>query len=102
MLLGSPRVPVEGDLTEFFSAVHLRWITVRGALEWCLPMYPAGDGRISQQSKQAMIFDWLRRGELQLDPLISHRLPPEEIKEAYEGLEEQRDTYTGVVLDWNS
>lgn len=102
VLLGSPRVPVEGDLTEFFSAVHLRWITVRGALEWCLPMYPAGDGRISQQSKQAMIFDWLRRGELQLDPLISHRLPPEEIKEAYEGLEEQRDTYTGVVLDWNS
>ena len=48
----------------------------------------------------AMIFDWLRRGKLQLDPLISHRLPPAKIKEAYEGLEEQRDTYTGVVLDW--
>ncbi|MFZ4655904.1 MAG: zinc-binding dehydrogenase, partial [Caldilineaceae bacterium] len=39
VILGSPRVPVEGNLTELLSDVHLRWITLRGALEWCVPMY---------------------------------------------------------------
>ena len=38
VLLGTPRVSVDGDLTELLSDVHLRWITIRGALEWCLPM----------------------------------------------------------------
>lgn len=100
VILGSPRVPVTGDLTELLSDVHLRWITLRGALEWCVPMYPDVGNRTSQWSKQEMIFDWLRRGELQLEPLISHRLPPTQIKQAYEGLLRQPETFTGVALVW--
>lgn len=100
VILGSPRVAVEGNLTELLSEVHLRWITVRGALEWRLPMYPDVDGRDSQFSKQMMIFDWLQRGRLQLAPLISHRLRPDQIKQAYEGLLNQPEHYTGVLLDW--
>lgn len=102
ILLGTPRVPVQGNLTELLSEAHLRWITIRGALEWCLPMYPDIGNRESQFSKQAMIFDWLERGELKLEPLISHRLKPERIKEAYEGLLNQPETYTGVALVWGS
>lgn len=100
VILGSPRVAVTGDLTELFSDVHLRWITVRGALEWLVPMYPDIGERTSHWSKQAMIFDWITRGELQIAPLISHQLPPAQIKEAYEGLLHQPDTYTGVALLW--
>ena len=100
VILGSPRVAVEGNLTELLSEVHLRWITLRGALEWCLPMYPDVGGRTSQFSKQMMIFDWLQRGQLQLEPLISHRLRPSQIKEAYDGLLNEPDRYTGVLLDW--
>ncbi|MFN8494881.1 MAG: zinc-binding dehydrogenase [Caldilineaceae bacterium] len=100
VILGSPRVAVTGDLTELLSDVHLRWITIRGALEWCVPMYSDVGNRTSQWSKQEMIFDWLRRGELQIEPLISHRLPPEQIKEAYEGLLRQPETFTGVALVW--
>jgi threonine dehydrogenase-like Zn-dependent dehydrogenase len=48
-----------------------------------------------------MIFDWLQRGELKLEPLISHRLKPEQLKEAYEGLLNEPETYTGVALVWN-
>ncbi|MEZ4660468.1 MAG: hypothetical protein R2911_23170 [Caldilineaceae bacterium] len=98
VILGSPRVPVEGNLTELLSDVHLRWITLRGALEWCVPMYPDVGNRTSQWSKQETIFEWLRRGALQLEPLISHRLPPQEIKQAYEGLLRQPQGYTGVTL----
>ena len=100
ILLGSPRVSIHGDLTELLSDTHLRWITIRGALEWCLPMYSEMGNQESQFSKQQMIFDWMERGELKIEPLISHRLKPEQIKEAYEGLLNQPEAYTGVVLDW--
>jgi len=82
------------------SDVHLRFITVRGALEWCLPMYPETGVADSLLSKQEMIFEWLRRGDLNLSSLISHVLKPEQIREAYEGLEHHPETYTGVALDW--
>lgn len=101
VILGSPRVSVTADLTELLSDTHLRWITIRGALEWCVPMYPDTGNRVSQFSKQQTIFDWIVRGELDVKSLISHRLKPEQIKQAYDGLLHEPDAYTGVVLDWN-
>ena len=100
VILGSPRVSVTGDLTELLSDTHLRWITIRGALEWCVPMYPDIGNRVSQYSKQQTIFDWINRGQLDVELLISHRLKPEQIKQAYDGLLNEPDVYTGVVLDW--
>lgn len=102
VILGSPRVSVPGDLTELLSETHLRWITIRGALEWCVPMYPDIGNRTSQWSKQQTIFDWIARGQLQVKPLISHRLKPEQIKQAYDGLLNEPSVYTGVVLDWHA
>lgn len=100
ILLGSPRVPVEGNLTALLSDVHLRMITMRGALEWSLPIYPDTGNRTSQYSKQQSIFEWVKAGKLQIEPLISHRLSPEEIKQAYEGLLREQELYTGVALIW--
>lgn len=102
VILGSPRVSVPGDLTELLSDTHLRWITIRGALEWCVPMYPGTGNRVSQFSKQQTIFDWMARGQLDVESLISHRLKPEQIKRAYDGLLNEPDVWTGVVLDWNA
>ncbi len=101
VILGSPRVSVTGDLTELLSDTHLRWITIRGALEWCVPMYPDTGNRVSQLSKQQTIFDWIARTELDVESLISHRLKPEQIKQAYDGLLDEPDVWTGVVLDWD-
>ncbi|MDE0688763.1 MAG: zinc-binding alcohol dehydrogenase [Candidatus Poribacteria bacterium] len=101
VILGSPRVEVQGNLTDLLSETHLRWITIRGALEWCVPMYPDIGNRTSQWSKQQTIFDWMARGELHVEPLISHRLKPDQIKQAYDGLLNEPNVYTGVVLDWN-
>jgi 2-desacetyl-2-hydroxyethyl bacteriochlorophyllide A dehydrogenase len=100
VILGSPRVTVQGDLTELLGDVHIRWITIRGALEWCIPIYPEGAEGISQFTKQQMIFDWLRNGKLDVKSLISHRLKPEQIKQAYDGLLNEPQTYTGVLLEW--
>lgn len=107
LLLGSPRAPFQGDLTPAFKDIHLRYLTVRGALEWCPPTYPvrsSQNGRTfdipSLHDKQVMIFDWLRAGQMKLAPLITHRLPPAAIKQAYEGLLRDSETYVGVALDW--
>jgi len=38
---------------------------------------------------------------MKIEPLISHRLPPERIRDAYEGLLAAPEEYTGVVLNWS-
>ena len=107
ILLGTPRAPVDGNLTVILSDIHLRNITVRGALEWCLPVYPpsgAFGGKtlplLSLYDKHVAIFDWVRSGRMQIEPLISHRLAPQRVKEGYEGLLNQPEAFTGVALDW--
>jgi threonine dehydrogenase-like Zn-dependent dehydrogenase len=82
---------------------------VRGALEWVLPEYaPTATfgGKtlplLSHYDKQATIFDWMQRGDMQVAPLISHRLPARQVKEGYDGLLLHPETYTGVVLDWKA
>ena len=108
VLLGSPRGPVTGNLTEVLSDIHLRNITVRGALEWVPPTYPpvsSVNGRslpiASLADKQRMIFDWVQAGQMQIDPLITQRLSPTQIKQAYEGLLRESETYVSVALDWS-
>ncbi len=101
VVLGTPRAPVQGNLTDFLGETHYRSIRVLGALEWQYPMYPTISTTISQFAKQRMIFDWIREGRVQLEPLISHRLPPREIEAAYQGLLHRKDTYTGVLLQWS-
>ena len=108
VLLGTPRMPVTGNLTELLAEIHLRNITVRGALEWVPPTYPpvsAVNGRslpiASLADKQRMIFDWVQSGQMQIEPLITHRLLPTQIKQAYEGLLRESAAYVGVVLDWS-
>lgn len=100
VLLGSPRAAVQANVTEFLSEVHLRGLVVRGALEWRWGTYPDPSGRPSHFGKFQMIFDWMQRGLLKLEPLISHRLPPARIADAYNGLRDQPEIFTGVVLDW--
>ncbi len=102
IILGSPRTPVTGDLTAVFSAVHSRWITIKGALEWRIPHYPQMEHEPSHFKKHATILDWIRDGRLKLQPLITHRLPPTQIKQAYDGLLEKKDEYVGVVLVWKA
>lgn len=110
ILLGSPRSPMMGNITEILSEIHLRYITVRGALEWAPPIYPpvsAGSkGRTlpiaSLLGKQEMIMSWIQQRQMVIDPLITQRLSPDRIKEAYEGLLHRSEAYVGVALEWSA
>jgi 2-desacetyl-2-hydroxyethyl bacteriochlorophyllide A dehydrogenase len=102
IVLGTPRVPVQGDLTQVFAAIHSRWLTVSGALEWNLPHYPVLGRSSSLLAKQQRLFDWIERGELHLAELISHRFSPAHCRDAYEGLLRQPQQFNGVLFDWQA
>jgi len=100
VVLGSPRCEVQGDLTEVFSAAHYRWVNIHGALEWYYPAESLMGHDYSQQKKIAGIFQWIIDGRLKLKPMITHTLPPSDIKKAYQGLLNNKEEYVGVVLRW--
>jgi len=107
ILLGSPRAPCNGDITGLLSAIHLRKLTVHGALEWNLPAtqpdayWSAGPRPMANLTgKQQRIFDWILDGRLKIRPLVSHVVKPAGAADAYRGLIEQPEQYTGVAIDW--
>jgi len=100
ILLGSPRAPVPGDLTEMLALVHHRSLVLKGALEWVVPTDSVVEHDYTQQKKLAGLFRWIADGRLQIRPLLTQKLPPHEIKTAYEGLLNRKDDYIGVVLKW--
>ena len=101
IILGTPRAQVAGDLTEAFRLSHTNWITIKGALEWMMDTYPGAWSSTTLYDKQANIFDWIARGDLQVAPLISHTVKPGQMSQAYDGLLNDKETYTGVVVDWS-
>jgi len=101
ILLGSPRAPYEGNITQAFRDIHLRWLTMRGALDLPLPPYPTFGVDQSIQDVIDTLVKAINQGHLDLDSLISHVIAPKELGTAYTGLLDQKDSYSGVVVDWS-
>ena len=100
VLLGSPRREHRADQTPIMRGIHARGIRLRGSLQRLIPFWPQAGFDHSTMHNLATVLDLTARGRLQVAPLISHRLPPEQIERAYRGLLEDRETYVGVALDW--
>lgn len=104
VLSGSPRETVQGDLTSLLSPVHYRAVSYVGAFEWRLPLVHKAsvgqDVRHSIENNLRVIYDLISTGRLKVGELVSHTMQPGQIREAYEGLQTQKDTFLGVVLDW--
>jgi threonine dehydrogenase-like Zn-dependent dehydrogenase len=100
VLVGSPRAPVEGNLTEILSLVHTNGLVVRGAHMWRYPV--RGDRNVARSVEWvfATAFDLIARRQLNVRDLISHVIRPEEAPAAYAGLQSRPSEYTGVVIDW--
>jgi 2-desacetyl-2-hydroxyethyl bacteriochlorophyllide A dehydrogenase len=102
VVLGSPRSPVSGNLTDVFAAAHYRWVSIKGALEWEVPTESSVPHQHTQQTRLRGLFEWIADGRLRLKPLITHVMPPAEIKAAYNGLLHRKDEFVGVVLNWKN
>lgn len=100
ILLGSPRVAYETNVTKMLRSMHHRWIVIRGALEWRLPPHPVRGAKHSISSNLQLILDYIQDGKLHVEPLVTHVIKPSQLLEAYHGLLDQKETYLGVIVDW--
>lgn len=102
ILLGSPRAPYTSDLTRIFREIHLRWLTVRGALEWRLPPYAAFGVPDSVESNLERLMAALQSGYLNVEAVTSHTIAPQELLSTYQGLLNRKEEYLGAVIDWGA
>ena len=104
ILLGSPRGDYQGNLTNLLNKIHLcpDVITLKGAHEWRLPVFrsDANHYKHSIERNLKVIFRLIENGTLNISPLLTQKVSPEQCQSVYDGLQEQKDEYMGVVFDW--
>lgn len=52
------------------------------------------------QRQTALMLDYLQRGQMNVDGLVTHRFDPFQAPEVYRTLQQQRDETLGVLFDW--
>ncbi len=100
VLLGSPRAPLQGNLTDLLNRVHMQSLVVRGALEWQLPRQSTRGVAHSVEGNLQLALELIRSEKLKVRTLVSHVVAPEALGDAYRGMLADKDNYRGVVVDW--
>ena len=90
VLLGSTRSNMEFD--PYFD-IHRKGVRIIGAHE----------RNVSSNVRKrdvSFIFNLLRKGRIKVEPLITHKMPFEDAKSAYDGLLNNKDQYLAVLLEY--
>jgi 2-desacetyl-2-hydroxyethyl bacteriochlorophyllide A dehydrogenase len=100
VVVGSPRGKAKE--VNFYDDLHRRYIEVTGAHGNMLfePAHARLAGAWDIDKAQNWLLAALASGRLNLDKLITHRIGPEGLGEAYEGLLKKKEEYLGVVVRW--
>ena len=97
ILLGSPCAPYQADLTELLRHVHIRGVTLKGALAGA----PGpGAGQHSVEGNLAWLLDLIASDALKVGPLVLHTVRPADVQAAYDGHLDDPDSYLGTIIDW--
>ncbi|RXZ82460.1 alcohol dehydrogenase [Paenibacillaceae bacterium] len=105
ILLGSPRGEYITNVTDVLNYSHLigrGCITFKGAHEWRYSVEPNPFVKHSLVRNSQVVFQLMKEGKLHIEPLLSHVLRPEQAEEAYFGLRDKKDEYSGVLFDWQA
>lgn len=102
ILLGSPRVSLQDNVSVPFYAIHSKNLKVIGALNRLYTYDSTPGSRRSIKRYLSLIEDLVNSGKLPVEKLISHQIKPEagDLLEAYRGLMYKKDEYTGVIIKW--
>jgi 2-desacetyl-2-hydroxyethyl bacteriochlorophyllide A dehydrogenase len=98
VIVGSPHEEV--TVEDLYEWVADREITVLGVHQPKNPDEPNRFYRFSKGRDRRMLLQWLQAGKLQVDPLISHRLPVTQAAEAYALLRDRPEEARSVILTW--
>lgn len=102
LLMGSPRTPWESNVTNAFSAIHMKMLTVIGCLNRRYSFDENIGTRLSMRKSMRYIEDLLQKKIIDVNVFISHHVEPDAqaLMDAYDGLMHHKDIYTGVIIDW--
>jgi threonine dehydrogenase-like Zn-dependent dehydrogenase len=100
VVVGSPRGKAKE--VNFYDDLHRRYIEVTGAHGNMLfePAHTRLAGAWDIDKAQNWLLAALASGRLNLEKLITHRIAPEGLGQAYEGLLKEKEEYLGVVVRW--
>ncbi len=100
VVVGSPR-GIAKDVN-FYDDLHRRYIEVSGAHGNMLfePAHVRLAGAWDINKAQRWLLAALAAGRLSLAGLITHRIRPEELGAAYQGLLHRKEEYLGVLVQW--
>jgi 2-desacetyl-2-hydroxyethyl bacteriochlorophyllide A dehydrogenase len=95
VMIGAPWGGSENAVpsSDLLRDVFFRFLRLRSGSEWEIPRT-----EIVENARTGL--GWLSDGRLRAEPLITHRIDPERIQGAYDGLRDRKDDYLGVVLQW--
>lgn len=100
VVVGSPRGRAKD--VNFYDDLHRRYLEVSGAHGNMLfePAHTRLAGAWDIDKAQNWLLAALASSRLSLEGLITHRIAPAELGNAYEGLLKKKDEYLGVVVRW--
>ena len=98
VLLGSPRGTVEIDP---YSAVHHKGVSLIGAHARVSGHAYTVRDPWTRERNLALVLDLFADGSLRSEGLVSHRVQPNDIGEAYERLVERPSDFLGVLIKWD-
>jgi threonine dehydrogenase-like Zn-dependent dehydrogenase len=98
ILLGSTRGLVDGF--DPYADVHRKGITVIGAHIESHPEHPTHGNRWTRANNRKLALALMADGSLNLEALISHRVPGDAGVTMFEQLADARESFFGVLLQW--
>jgi threonine dehydrogenase-like Zn-dependent dehydrogenase len=99
-MLGSPRAAYDCNMTKTLRRIHQNGMLLRGAHMWQFPAMDVREVKHTVPNNYRTVFGMIADGTLKIKPLQSHVARPEQAAEMYDGLQNKRDEYWGVVFDW--
>jgi 2-desacetyl-2-hydroxyethyl bacteriochlorophyllide A dehydrogenase len=98
LLLGDTGTPSEQRLT---SDVVTRGVSIVGAHDSYPPPMPTESNRWTNNNMGLLFLNYLARGQMSVNDLVTHRFSPHDAPGAYQLLETDRSHVMGVMFDWS-
>lgn len=100
LVLGSPRGTAPD--VDFYRDLHRRNLRLLGAHDSGIGGTIRENFTYTDTRVVPALVDWVLRGTVPVDDLITHHVPATTLEEMYQGLLDDKDRYLGVVLDWSN
>jgi threonine dehydrogenase-like Zn-dependent dehydrogenase len=98
VLLGDTPIPGQQVLG---PGVVFKSIAVMGIHGYAVPDKTTELTPWTVETMSRLYFDYLLRGKMNVDDLVTHRLSPAEAPRIYQSLLEDRSNALGVIFDWS-